>query len=200
MMHHTAKGLTGRQAIKARSGPRGMDVHDVYGVRDTVRTRRAAAVGLAHALDQRADTVIGRLRLLKVISEEQYRAGVQMEALVQLFRMAKGLGVDRVQAIDMRGVTGGGGTAFDDEMVLGLQHRYERMFRALKKAGEDAHRATVASVSRGETATDETIFPLRTGLSALAKHFGFGRGAPNRILVWAPDGKCRVDISVWGKP
>ncbi len=171
----------------------------------TVKDQRARMVGERFAMRPEAGSVIGRLFLNRAISEAQYRAGVQMEALAQLMRMAKGWPLDRVRALVLERL-GRGGTAdaerFTQGEVRAIQRRYDRMVVALDAAGDAARLVTVAAVMRDEPVTDQTLFALKTGLTAMAQHFNAGgKGvSPNRVLTWSESGRATLDPLMWKNP
>jgi hypothetical protein len=163
--------------------------------------RRCETVGAKHALSPLAETPLGRALLLKMITEGQYRAGVQFEAVVQIYRMTQGLGSGHPVAIDITGAGGIslGGRTFAESEIEAVKRRYGRAFRALGGAGSAAHRVTVDVVMRGASVSDETLHALRAGLNGLAKHFDQGH-RPQRVLGWNPAGKVSIDPAFWSDP
>lgn len=169
-------------------------------VRAPALEKRRDAVGAKHALSPLAETPLGRARLLGMISEGQYRAGVQYEALTQIHRIVQGLGLGRVVAIDMAGVGGASlsGREFSRGEVDAVKARYGRASRKLAEAGVRAQQVTSGVLFDAQPVTDETLEPLRAGLNALSSHFNRGQGnQPNRVLTWQAGGRPGIDSRLW---
>lgn len=199
---------TGKQTSRASAKA----LIDSGDVRAPALAKRCEMVGVADALSPLAETPLGRARLLGIITEGQYRAGVQYEAVVQLWRVVQGLGPGRVVAIDMMGVAGRSlsGTGFTDAQARAVTRRHEAACRALNRAtgslgggSPGAGRAVVLVVNavlfEARPVSDETLHALRTGLNALARHFDQGH-RPNRVLVWNPEGRVSMDPAFWDGP
>jgi hypothetical protein len=172
---------------------------------EVARSQRTRMVGEDLAMDPMAGTTLGRCLLLKMISRSEYEAGIQIEALAQLMRMAKGWPIDRVQSIDIRGVSRGasGADSFAPDEIAAIERRYTRMVRALNGAGHGVAQVTVSVVMRDEPVTDRTLHALKTGLRAAADHFNGGgrsRRKPNRILRWSDSGFASLDPNTFKNP
>ena len=169
-------------------------------VRAPALEKRRDAVGTKHALSPLAETPLGRARLLDMISEGQYRAGVQYEALIQIYRIVQGLGLGRIVAIDLAGVGGASlsGRAFSPGEVDAVKSRYRRASRKLADAGTRAQHVTNGVLFDAQPVTDETLAPLRAGLNALSSHFNRGQG--NRVLAWQQGGRPGIDSRLWEAP
>lgn len=169
-------------------------------IRSVALAKRAEQVGAANALSRRAETPLGRARILGIITEGQYRAGVQLEALVTLWRMAHGVPLGRTPSLAGALFGGGGaGRELDADDVRVVNARYNRAYRVLSAIGHRAHAVTVGIVMRAEPVTDENLADLRIGLGALSNHFNKGgRGDHrNRVLEFSEDGEAEIDGRFW---
>lgn len=188
------------------SRPRAGALIEAGDIRDVALARRCETVGEKNALSPLAETPLGRARLLRIITEAQYRAGVQLDAVVQIWRIVQGLGPGRIRSIDGLRLTGpggsGGGREWSRDEIAALNHRYARAFRALNGAGRAAQMTVNAVVMHGEPVTDMNLNALRVGLDALSDLFNRGgrHGHPNRVLVWTSGGRVGLDERFWEPP
>jgi len=176
-------------------------------IREPALKRRARTVGARLAAEPEAGSAFGRCLLLKVITPPQYRAGLQLEALTQLYAIALGLPAGHARALDVTHIPGGpsSGEGFPPGKVVRLTQRYDRARATMIRAGIDAYRVTCSVVLQGHAPTTDQVKMLRDGLDALRAHFeagGNSKGAvrrkPNKVLSWSDGaGIVRIDERFW---
>jgi len=173
-------------------------------IRAVALKQRARMVGEALAADPRAGTALGRCLLLKSISRSQYRAGLQLEALSQLYTIGMGLPAGHARALDVTRIPGGplGGREMKPATVARIRRRYDQARTVLMRANVDAYRTVPLVVLEDHSPTIDHLLALRTGLDVLRAHFeaGGGRGngkRPNRVLAWWEGDKPAIPPEFW---
>lgn len=128
-------------------------------------------------LDQKADSVLGCLNLINIISDGQYEAGQ---------RYARIVGQYRASIQTPAGTSGNGkgyickpmhcmrpppGVVIECECAR-RKENYDSAFAAVFEVGQKAARAVARVAVHGEPCPRGGLADLKRGLSALAKHFG----------------------------
>lgn len=129
-------------------------------------------VGEAVRHDPKAESQLGRLRLNSWITEAQYDAGERYREIVMRYRaVIDAPGGERSMAGVIVGPWGGASMLSDEEATR-RREKYNAAFEALEcGAGNQAARSVAhcAVNGRGEW----QLHHLKSGLTALAVHFGF---------------------------
>lgn len=132
--------------------------------------RRLVPAGVAH--DPKAECVMGRLCLNGWISETQYQAGVKYRTLVMNYRRV--IGAPRSTEASMSGVIVGpwaGGGEMPEDRQIEIRNAYMRAFEALQEH-PDNRCARDVSHCVIQDRTNFTLAVVKSGLNALALHFG----------------------------
>lgn len=125
--------------------------------------RRLVPREVAH--DQKAECIMGRLRLNGWLTEAQYQAGVNYREAVGRYRAV----IDAPRGeISMAGVIVGpwGGSSMTEERAIEIRNEYMRAFEALAQTGMERHVAHLIH--------DRSQFELaraKCGLDALAVYY-----------------------------
>jgi hypothetical protein len=128
---------------------------------------------------EKAESPLGRLNLMGIITDEQHDAGVRYAALIGAYRAV----IDAPRGTGTRG-TGRLGRGFrcgaetcdpEDCECLRREERYESAHAALLKAGRNAVRAVERVALHGEAIATGDLVAIYIGLSALCGHFGLNR-------------------------
>ena len=134
-------------------------------------------------LDQKADSPLGCLNLLGVISDAQYRAGLRYAVVVGKYRAV--IETPRATAGSGRGYDCPGSALCAREAdgceCARRKALYDAAFAAVMEAGQVAARAVARVAVYGEPCPQGALAALKRGLDALARHFGWlgqrrGRG------------------------
>jgi hypothetical protein len=181
MMHGTMTAIKNRKGRKRKSGRRTAS-GDIARVAVDYRSMAAAwpdrqCLPEALRTSEKAGSVIGRLNLLKAISDEMYEAGRRYAQIVGAYlSMAN---APRGMAGSGRGYdcTGAATCPVDTCVCLKRTQNYNDAYTSVSKAGtpaqgRSAHMALKRAVIFDEILPDNMIDPLKLGLSALARHFG----------------------------
>lgn len=126
------------------------------------------------ARDPRAGSRLGRLHLVRIISDEQLAAGLRLAALIHRYHVVTSLPRPFPRAPDLTVSPGRSLLLDDDSYVRAIVADYDAAVSAI--GGQADRRDLVISVvyrDDGPIALDaQAIWMLRRGLSRLADHFG----------------------------
>lgn len=119
--------------------------------------------------DQRRGSVLGRLLIRGLISDEQFEAGERWHGVVHRFARAWNIPMHTPRAVDLNAVRGGSNVDLDPDEAKRIRRAYEDAFYALHEAGKQATNAVNEACVRDEV---PLLLALRIGLNALIVHFG----------------------------
>jgi len=119
--------------------------------------------------DHRRGSVLGRLLLKGLITEEQHEAGERWHTVVHRFARAWSIPMHTPRAVDLNAIRGGSGPDLDPEDAKRIRRAYDDGFAALLEAGRQPLSAVTECVIRDEV---PLLLALRLGLDALIFHFG----------------------------
>ena len=122
--------------------------------------------------DEKAATLIGRMKLIGHLTDEQLEAGRRYARDVVRYQQAVGAPKPNAAAINLLG-GGGGYIVYSREEVHDRTQRYNAAFEAVNERGHKCARA-VARVAVYEEAlpAGTELIHLTSGLDALVNHYG----------------------------
>lgn len=178
-------GRPGRKRKAGRRHPNGALVREKR-PDDRIRASRQPhrrAMTKDDRLDERAESALGRLNLRRLISNDEYDAGLRYAAVVGAYRAA----------IEAPTSTAGSGRGFeclaesfahpdacradpDGCACRRRRSRYDSAFECLlREAGQRGAKVVARVAVHGEEIAQQDLVYLKAGLQALEHHFGLTR-------------------------
>jgi hypothetical protein len=131
-------------------------------------------------LSEKAETPLGGLNLIGVISDEQYEAGRWYASVVARYRTS--IEAPNPSPASIAGEGGGGVVYLSREQAEQRKDEYDRAFEAVFEAGQKAARTVARVAVYGEACPRGFMPDLIRGLQALAVHRGL-TGPRKSVLV-----------------
>lgn len=169
--------MVGRKRKQTRRQPNGQPVRergiDPRAIAALQPHRRSVPREVMH--DPKAESVMGRLRLNGWITEIEYQAGVKYREIVMRYRVV--IDAPRASEASMSGVIvgpWGGNYELDENEVERRRANYNAAYEWLESTAGNAAARAVAHCAVHER-RGFIIRHLKSGLEALAEHFGLTR-------------------------
>lgn len=120
-------------------------------------------------LDQKAESPLGGLNLVGLLSDEAYEAGRRYAAIVARYRAV--IDAPKPHASSVTDEAPGPAPELDRAEARRRKAEYDRAFAAVSEAGQRAARAVARVAVHGEACPGGGLKDLERGLAALARHF-----------------------------
>jgi hypothetical protein len=163
-----------RAGRKRKMGRRRLDGHLVERreSRGDVASRLQHRRGLPERLrtHEKAESPLGILNLMGIISDEQFEAGGRYARVVQLYRAV--IDAPNPYPGSVAGIAIYGRDEIPADECVRRKGQYDDAFEAVSAAGQRAAKAVARVAVYREGAEFIALADLRAGLSALAVHFG----------------------------
>jgi hypothetical protein len=134
----------------------------------------------AQRLDQRAESLLGRLNLRGDLTDQQYDAGKQFSAIVVAYLAV----IDAPNPFASAGDGTRGRSVLGDDECARRKERYDRAYEALWSAGQRPTRA-VSSIAVHDREINLDLIYLTNGLDKLSEHFGYTRRTKARVIPFS---------------